>query len=248
MKILLVSDSHGYDDELKKVLENVKCDLKIHCGDSCFDKNSPFIKEFAAIVDGNHDQGFFPLTTTLPTALGNILITHGHRFNVYAGYDYLVDYMNKADIHICFHGHTHVPHYEIYKNMNLNKSENANFFFIESKKMQVKVNFKEHRYLRGIKEWLDGLLSDFGTNMLKMIIQVVIIVIGVFPSIFMWLNSHLAYQNAVICSINNFLGIEHISSINKKLYFAGVAETLYSYFILVVISTYVINRVVKDMS
>lgn len=68
MKILLVSDSHGYDDELKKVLENVKCDLKIHCGDSCFDKNSPFIKEFAAIVDGNHDQGFFPLTTTLPTA------------------------------------------------------------------------------------------------------------------------------------------------------------------------------------
>ena len=52
----------------------------------------------------------------MPTALGNILITHGHRFNVYAGYDYLVDYMNKADIHICFHGHTHVPHYEIYKN------------------------------------------------------------------------------------------------------------------------------------
>ena len=44
MKILLVSDSHGYDDELKKVLENVKCDLKIHCGDSCFDENSPFIK------------------------------------------------------------------------------------------------------------------------------------------------------------------------------------------------------------
>ena len=116
MKILLVSDSHGYDDELKKVLENVKCDLKIHCGDSCFDKNSPFIKEFAAIVDGNHDQGFFPLTATLPTALGNILITHGHKFNVYAGYDYLVEYMNKADIHICFHGHTHVPHYEIYKN------------------------------------------------------------------------------------------------------------------------------------
>ena len=126
MKILLVSDSHGYDDELKKVLENVKCDLKIHCGDSCFDENSPFIKEFATIVDGNHDQGFFPLTTTLPTALGNILITHGHKFNVYAGYDYLVDYMNKADIHICFHGHTHVPHYEIYKNKELKRRQRFN--------------------------------------------------------------------------------------------------------------------------
>ena len=35
------------------MMVQVKCNLKIHCGDSCFDKNSPFIKEFAAIVDGN---------------------------------------------------------------------------------------------------------------------------------------------------------------------------------------------------
>lgn len=137
---------------------------------------------------------------------------------------------------------------EIYKNMNLNKSENAKFFFIESKKMQIKVNFMEHHYLRGIKEIFNGMLSGFGTNMVKTIIQVVISVIGLFPWIFMKLNNCLTYQDAVICSINNFLGIEHIFSANKYIYFVGVAETLYSYFILVVISTYVINRVVKDMS
>ena len=100
MKILLVSDSHGYDDELKKVLENVKCEVNIHCGDSCFDKNSNFLKAFSIIVDGNHDQGYFPIYNTLQTPLGSILITHGHKFDVYAGYDCLVDYMNKNNISV----------------------------------------------------------------------------------------------------------------------------------------------------
>lgn len=116
MNILLVSDSHGYDDELKNILENIKCDINIHCGDSCFDENSNFLKSFSIIVDGNHDHGFFPVYDTLQTPLGKILITHGHKFDVYAGYDCLVNYMNKNNINICFHGHTHVPHYEIYQN------------------------------------------------------------------------------------------------------------------------------------
>ena len=45
-----------------------------------------------------------------------------------------------------------------------------------------------------------------------------------------------------------FLGIEYISYTNKYLYFVGIVEILYSYFILVVISTYVINSVVRDMN
>ena len=41
MKILLVSDSHGYDDELKKVLENVnfdELDKKCHFIDTSYIK------------------------------------------------------------------------------------------------------------------------------------------------------------------------------------------------------------------
>lgn len=99
-----------------------------------------------------------------------------------------------------------------------------------------------------MKDFFSGLFSDFGTSIFKIISQVVLIVVGVFPWIFMRLNRGLTYQNAIINSINNFLGIEYISYTNKYLYFVGIVEILYSYFILVVISTYVINSVVRDMN
>lgn len=110
------------------------------------------------------------------------------------------------------------------------------------------VSFMEHHYLKGMKDFFSGLFSDFGTSIFKIISQVVLIVVGVFPWIFMRLNRGLTYQNAIINSINNFLGIEYISYTNKYLYFVGIVEILYSYFILVVISTYVINSVVRDMN
>lgn len=137
---------------------------------------------------------------------------------------------------------------EIYKNMNQHESEKAKFFYIESKKMQTRVAFSEHHFFKGLKGIIGSVFSDFGTNLYKIVIQVFIIVIGVFPWIFMQLNSSLNFKDAVICSINNFLGIEHASSCNSSLFFTGITETLYSYFILVVISTYVINRVVRDLN
>lgn len=93
---------------------------------------------------------------------------------------------------------------EIYKNMNQNESEKAKFFYIESKKLQIRVSFMEHHYLKGMKDFFSGLFSDFGTSIFKIISQVVLIVVGVFPWIFMRLNRGLTYQNAIINSINNF--------------------------------------------
>ena len=46
MKLLVVSDSHGYDKELEFVLKNITYDAVIHCGDCHFDKKSPFLKLF----------------------------------------------------------------------------------------------------------------------------------------------------------------------------------------------------------
>lgn len=174
MRILLVSDSHGYNDELKKVLDNIKCDAKIHCGDSCFDKNSSLKMNFKYIVDGNHDNGIFPLVETFTSDLGNILITHGHKFNVYAGYDYLVEYMNQKNISICFHGHTHVPHFEIYKNktfinpgsimFNRGQSQCGTFAIVEITN-KIKVNYYDSRTLKKIPQSLinkdQDILNEF---------------------------------------------------------------------------------------
>lgn len=107
MKLLVVSDSHGYDKELEFVLKNITYDAAIHCGDCHFDKKSPFLKLFDVIVQGNHDEDFLPLEMTFKTPLGEIFICHGHTFHVYKGYDELSRYINKKNISICFHGHTH---------------------------------------------------------------------------------------------------------------------------------------------
>ena len=44
MRLLVVSDSHGYDEELEFVLKNITYDAAIHCGDCHFDKKSSFLK------------------------------------------------------------------------------------------------------------------------------------------------------------------------------------------------------------
>ena len=136
---------------------------------------------------------------------------------------------------------------EIYKKMDRNESEKAVFFYIESKKMQTVLAFAEHQYLKGIKGICENLFSDYGTNVLKVIIQVLVIVLGLFPLIFMFLDDCMSFKSALICSVNNFMGIEYVGA-NNSLYFAGIFEVLYSYFILVVISTYVINKVVRSMN
>lgn len=42
MRLLVVSDSHGYDEELEFVLKNITYDVAIHCGDCHFDKKVLF--------------------------------------------------------------------------------------------------------------------------------------------------------------------------------------------------------------
>ncbi len=58
MRALIISDSHGWADELKKVIDRHKneVDVMIHCGDSELEKNHPAIQGMN-IVKGNCDYG-----------------------------------------------------------------------------------------------------------------------------------------------------------------------------------------------
>lgn len=114
MKILLISDSHLYDEILNNILNNIKTDIIIHCGDSVFKEDEPLLKKIYT-VRGNHDFDFLPINQTLKIENYKCLITHGNHYNVYAGYEKLYQYMLKNNYDICFHGHTHVPHIEYYK-------------------------------------------------------------------------------------------------------------------------------------
>lgn len=113
MKILIVSDTHGYSERLERVMEReIPIDMLVHCGDVGKDVDYiPLITPSPLyMVAGNNDWGS-GLSNVLIANAGRyrIFITHGHAHWVECGLDRLVSAAkaNKADI-VMF-GHTHVP-------------------------------------------------------------------------------------------------------------------------------------------
>ena len=105
MKMLVVSDSHMYND----ILENItnkwknKVDLLVHCGDSSLLPDNPLLKDYDIVVHGNY------------VVYKDIFVTHGNDYHVYAGYDELIKACKENHCTICFHGHTHVPTIQIHE-------------------------------------------------------------------------------------------------------------------------------------
>jgi len=113
MRILLVSDTHGHNNNFFQVIdEQGPFDMVIHCGDA---EGSEYILEQAAgcplhIVMGNCD--FFsdlPREEEIQVEGKKILITHGHYYSVNCGVETLMEEAEARDIDIAVFGHTHRP-------------------------------------------------------------------------------------------------------------------------------------------
>ena len=115
MKLLVVSDSHLYKDHLQRVVKLYRSQVNymIHCGDSSLPLDNPYIQKFDIVVRGNHDDAPFPIYQVLQ----NICITHGHYYDVYYGYDKLIQLCQEHDCFLCLHGHTHVPTFQKHQNI-----------------------------------------------------------------------------------------------------------------------------------
>ena len=113
MKVLIVSDTHGKDLILKKVLEKVQpIDMLIHCGD--VEGSEDYIRSLVDcpihMVAGNNDF-FSPLPKEEEFYIGNkkIFITHGHYYYVSRGLERLIAEGAKRNADIIMYGHTHRP-------------------------------------------------------------------------------------------------------------------------------------------
>lgn len=117
MKILVVSDTHGRDDNFVKVIKKVKpIDFLIHCGD--VEGSEKKIRELAGcpclIVRGNND--FF---TDLPreevVTLGRyrVFITHGHNYGIAWDTREIEAAARSNGCSIAMCGHTHRPMIEL---------------------------------------------------------------------------------------------------------------------------------------
>lgn len=117
MKVLIVSDTHGREQNLAEALKRTgPIDQLIHLGD--VEGGAEHIRELAggapaAIIAGNNDF-FCDLPDERIFTLGGhrIFMTHGHGYFVHSGTLYLKREARKKGADIVMFGHTHKPYME----------------------------------------------------------------------------------------------------------------------------------------
>ena len=119
MKVLIVSDTHGRDENLERaVMMETPFDMLVHCGD--VEGREIFIEALVecpcCIVSGNNDF-FSQLEREKEIMIGKykVLLTHGHYYNVSTGPAYLKQEAKERGFDIAMFGHTHRPYFDIDK-------------------------------------------------------------------------------------------------------------------------------------
>lgn len=113
MKILIVSDTHGHEENLERVIEETGAvDHFIHLGD--IEGQEDYFEVLAGcpvhMVAGNND--FFsdlPREEEFWIGKYHVLITHGHYYGVSMGTSRLKEEALSRGIDIVMYGHTHRP-------------------------------------------------------------------------------------------------------------------------------------------
>lgn len=121
MKILIVSDTHRRDGNLREVIDRMwPFDMLIHLGDT--EGSERFFADWLPgpcqihVVQGNND--FFSGTDReKEIRIGNYraLLTHGHLYGVSLGVEALKDEAVDRNLDLAMYGHTHKPYLEYWK-------------------------------------------------------------------------------------------------------------------------------------
>ena len=116
MKILVFSDSHNKLSTMEQAVARHSPGHILHLGDHEQDAKH-LAKTYSHIpvqfVRGNCDlPSATPLLLECTIAGRRILLTHGHRYNVKAGYAAIYHMGQAAGADLLLFGHTHIPHYE----------------------------------------------------------------------------------------------------------------------------------------
>lgn len=114
MKVLVLSDTHGYIINAKAVIDkNLDVDMVIHLGDYCRDAiqlNQMYPNIKFEFVYGNCDIGIESILPekTIEIEGKRIFITHGHRYSVKWDYNRILEKAESEMAEVVLFGHTHV--------------------------------------------------------------------------------------------------------------------------------------------
>ncbi len=113
MKILVISDTHGYLDRASLVMQKERpFDALVHCGD--IEGQEHQLQKLAGcpcyMVTGNNDWAS-RLSREIETFFEGrrVFITHGHRYGVSLGTERIREEAESRRVDICLFGHTHRP-------------------------------------------------------------------------------------------------------------------------------------------
>ncbi len=149
-KILVLSDSHGNIDGIKKVLDKEKdYDYVFHLGDYITDMDGflKLLKQKAYCVRGNCDGGSFDLELNLSGV--KILLTHGNDYKVKYSLTRLFLKAQEGEYNLVCFGHTHVPTLEVQNGITLfnpgalSKHGKGCYGIIEIDNGNINARFKE---------------------------------------------------------------------------------------------------------
>ena len=124
MKVLVLSDSHGaiLESQINEIQLHGSYDILIHCGDKYKDAqkfaDKLNIKEIYQ-VPGNCDFDVHNKELVIAKVIENknVLITHGHIYNVKENIQKLIKFAKDNNADAVFYGHTHQSHNEIIDNI-----------------------------------------------------------------------------------------------------------------------------------
>lgn len=124
MRLLITSDSHRNTLALKRAIEKAKpFDAFIFLGDveDDYDEVTMYLAGIHTYaVRGNNDYGSM-LAQTAAVEIGGhrFLLTHGHRYGLWNGYDALASAAEQNRCRVALFGHTHCRHFSEEKGIYL---------------------------------------------------------------------------------------------------------------------------------
>ena len=113
MKVLILSDTHGYNETMYEVIDReAPFDMLIHCGDleGAYDELRTKVNCTLHVVAGNNDYDpDMDRVRVFDIGKYKAVLTHGHRYRLYSDLSplFYLAVENHADF--VFFGHTHVP-------------------------------------------------------------------------------------------------------------------------------------------